>query len=148
MMAAFNVSLLNDFNYTETTHFIDPMEPRYRAKPIKSGEYVSTSSWGSGEFSEQGVKDKADFFSNLDAYSHAKNVEDALVDYWATKTDSSGSGSGSSTTSSSTKSSSTAASSTKDDKKSSSTTSSAAAATTTKDDKGGKGKGKRYVYEA
>jgi bilirubin oxidase len=33
MMAAFNVTALKDLGYDEKTHFIDPMEPQYRAKP-------------------------------------------------------------------------------------------------------------------
>jgi bilirubin oxidase len=51
IMAAFNVTMLNDFNYTETTHFIDPMESRYRATPIKNGEFTSIPSFGPGDFS-------------------------------------------------------------------------------------------------
>ncbi|KAL2070242.1 hypothetical protein VTL71DRAFT_13268 [Oculimacula yallundae] len=82
MMAAFNVTALNDFNYTETTHFIDPMEPRYRAKPIKSGEFAGTAVWGTGEFSLSGVKEKVDWFSNLDAYGSIDKVEIALEEYW------------------------------------------------------------------
>lgn len=87
-MAAFNVSVLNDFEYPETTHFIDPMEPRYRAKPILPGEFVGTGSWGTGEFSLAGVKDKGDWFSNLDAYTNVPEIEDALEAYWNTKTNS------------------------------------------------------------
>jgi hypothetical protein len=86
MMAAFNVSSLNDFNYTETTHFIDPMEPQYRAKPIKSGEFAGTGTWGTGEFSLAGVKDKGDWFSNLDAYDNVDEVEIALEEYWSRTT--------------------------------------------------------------
>lgn len=82
MMAAFNVTALNDFNYTETTHFIDPMEAQYRAKPIQSGQFTSVSTWGTGEFSETSVKAKGDWFSNLDAYSIADKVDLALEDYW------------------------------------------------------------------
>ncbi|KAH8646039.1 Cupredoxin [Tricladium varicosporioides] len=82
MMAAFNVSLLNDFNYTETTHFIDPMEPRYRATPIKAGEFATTSTWGKGEFSQAGVKAKGDWFSNLDAYTDVEKIDLALEEYW------------------------------------------------------------------
>jgi len=86
MMAAFNVSALNDFNYTETTHFIDPMEPQYRAKPIKPGEFAGTSNWGTGEFSLAGVKEKGDWFSNLDAYGNIDEVEVALEEYWGRTT--------------------------------------------------------------
>lgn len=82
MLAMFNVTFLSDFGYPETTHFIDPMEQSYRAKPIKSNEYVSTTEWGNGEFSEQGVHDKVDWFVSLDAYTHAKDIELALEEYW------------------------------------------------------------------
>jgi bilirubin oxidase len=86
MMGAFNVSLLNDFGYNETTHFIDPMEDRYRAVPIKSGEWNSVDSWGSGDFSYDGVKAKADWFVGLEAYENVDAIEDALIAYYATQT--------------------------------------------------------------
>lgn len=82
MMATFNISTLADFNYTETTHFIDPMEPRYRAKSIKDGEYASVDKWGKGDFSLQGVTDKVSWFASLDAYKSIDKVEAALEDYW------------------------------------------------------------------
>ncbi|PVH83779.1 hypothetical protein DL98DRAFT_585247 [Cadophora sp. DSE1049] len=82
MMAAFNVTSLNDFNYTETTHFIDPMEAQYRAKPIPAGQFTSVQTWGTGEFSEASVRAKGDWFSNLDAYSEVDKVDLALEDYW------------------------------------------------------------------
>lgn len=35
MMAAFNVTSLSDFGYSDKTKFLDPMEDRWRAQPIK-----------------------------------------------------------------------------------------------------------------
>jgi bilirubin oxidase len=90
-MGAFNVSLLNDFGYNETTHFIDPMEDRYRARPIKSGEFNSVDNWGVGEFSYDGVKAKADWFVGLEAYEKVDDIEDALIAYYATQTNVAGS---------------------------------------------------------
>jgi hypothetical protein len=86
MMAAFNVTSLNDFNYTETTKFTDPMEPRYRAKPIQNGEFVNVNTFGAGEFSLPTIQAKPDFFSNLDAYSQVEEVEVALEAYWGRTT--------------------------------------------------------------
>ena len=40
MLGAFNVTALADFGYTEKTHFIDPMEERYRAKPFQDGDFA------------------------------------------------------------------------------------------------------------
>ncbi|KAH7407358.1 Cupredoxin [Cadophora sp. MPI-SDFR-AT-0126] len=82
MMAAFNVTALNDFNYPETTHFIDPMEAQYRAKPIPAGQFTGVQTWGTGEFSEASVRAKGDWFSNLDAYSDVSKVDIALEEYW------------------------------------------------------------------
>lgn len=82
MLAMFNVTALSDFGYPETTHFINPMEIRYRAKPCKPDEYKNTTSWGNGEFSRQGVEDKLQWFVNLDAYKDMDNIELALEEYW------------------------------------------------------------------
>ncbi|CAI6337125.1 unnamed protein product [Periconia digitata] len=82
MLAAFNVTALPDLGYPETTHFIDPMEPRYRATDFSESDFQSRS----GVFSEQGIKDKLNFFIGLEAYSKVDEVESALVDYWSTHT--------------------------------------------------------------
>lgn len=82
MLAMFNVTTLADFNYTETTHFIDPMEEQYRAKPCKPGEFLSTTTWGTGEFSEAGVKDKLQWFVEKDGYKDMDKIELALEEYW------------------------------------------------------------------
>ncbi|ORY04865.1 Cupredoxin [Clohesyomyces aquaticus] len=82
MLAMFNVTFLADFGYPEKTHFIDPMEDRYRAKPCKTGEFQSVDTWGNGEFSLQGVTDKVNWFAGLEAYKDADKVELALEEYW------------------------------------------------------------------
>lgn len=74
MMAAFNVTQLADFGYPETTKFIDPMEPRWRAKPITPAD-----------FTDQAVQGRLAQFAALNAYSDVANVESALEAYWATK---------------------------------------------------------------
>jgi bilirubin oxidase len=79
MMAAFNVSSLGDWGYPETTHFIDPMEDKYRAKSFKKEDYEQRG----GDFGDNQVQKKLFDFYMMDAYSHADSVEEALVDYWA-----------------------------------------------------------------
>lgn len=71
MMAAFNVTSLKDFGYPETTKFIDPMDPRWRAKP-----YTPSAS------STAEVQKTLEMFSKLDAYRNAAQIEDALDRYW------------------------------------------------------------------
>ena len=78
MMAAFNVSSLGDWGYPETTHFIDPMEEKYRAKDFKNEDYDDRD----GDFEEEHVQKKLEDFYRMDAYSHVDTVEKALVDYW------------------------------------------------------------------
>lgn len=80
MLAAFNVTALSDFGYTETTRFIDPMEPRYRAVSFDDKEYSGRK----GPFSEIEIKKKLDFFIKLDAYNKVDEVEKALAEYWST----------------------------------------------------------------
>jgi bilirubin oxidase len=82
MLAMFNVTTLSDFGYPETTHFIDPMEQRYRATPSKPNEFKNTLEWGTGEFSLQGVTDKINWFVSLDAYKDIDKIELALEEYW------------------------------------------------------------------
>lgn len=71
-MGAFNVTALSDFNYPETTRFIDPMEPRFRAKPYNGFTVAEANS-------------ALEFFSSLNAYTDADGIENALDQYWAKK---------------------------------------------------------------
>jgi bilirubin oxidase len=73
MMGAFNVSVLQDFGYTEKTKFIDPMEPRWRSKPIVPED-----------FTDDAIQQKLALFSSLEAYEKVEEVESALAAYWAT----------------------------------------------------------------
>lgn len=75
MMAAFNVTALADFGYPETTHFVDPMEQRWRAKPEDPAK--STQTYIEGTLLPG--------FSALNAYSDAAGVEAALEAYWKGK---------------------------------------------------------------
>lgn len=78
MMAAFNVSSLGDWGYPETTHFIDPMEEKYRAKDFKNEDYDGRD----GNFESEHIQQKLLDFYMMDAYSHVDAVEKALVEYW------------------------------------------------------------------
>ncbi|KAF2466151.1 Cupredoxin [Lindgomyces ingoldianus] len=80
MLVAFNVSALSDLGYTDKTAFIDPMEPRYRAKPFVESEYQART----GVFSDAQISSKVDFFVGLDAYAHVEDAESALNRYWKT----------------------------------------------------------------
>lgn len=71
-MAAFNVTSLSDFGYPETTRFVDPMEPRFRAKPYR-------------QFSTTEVGDVLKSFSELSAYYDVEEIQDALDEYWASR---------------------------------------------------------------
>jgi bilirubin oxidase len=82
MLAAFNVTDLKDLGYTDKTHFIDPMEPRYQAKSFSDDDFAART----GDFSDQAIADKVAFFDSLDAYAHVEDAEAALVAYWNSKT--------------------------------------------------------------
>jgi bilirubin oxidase len=71
MMAAFNVSALADFGYPETTRFIDPMEERWRSRPITTQDD-----------SYQALYDKCALFESLEAYNDVGKLEDAIDDYY------------------------------------------------------------------
>ncbi|KAL1643179.1 hypothetical protein SLS61_009379 [Didymella pomorum] len=80
MLAAFNVTALADFGYNETTRFIDPMDPQYRAVSFNDDDYAKRN----GPFSESEIKKKLDWFVKLDAYNKVDEVEKALAEYWST----------------------------------------------------------------
>ncbi|KAF2218963.1 oxidase cueO precursor [Elsinoe ampelina] len=75
MMAAMNVTALEDLGYTEKTRFLDPMDPKYIAKPYTSS--VGTLA---------AINDKLAFFAGLEAYDNEKIIDDKLKSYWLTKT--------------------------------------------------------------
>ena len=74
MMAALNVTALQNFGYQEKTSFIDPMEARWRSKPINAAD-----------FEAQAIQSRLAEFSELDAYRNAREVEAALDDYRKTR---------------------------------------------------------------
>ncbi|KAF3045325.1 hypothetical protein E8E11_003189 [Didymella keratinophila] len=79
MLAAFNITALADFGYNETTRFVDPMNPQYRAGSFNDGDYSKRN----GPFSESEIKKKLDWFVKLDAYNKVDEVEKALAEYWS-----------------------------------------------------------------
>jgi bilirubin oxidase len=79
MMAAFNVTQLQDLGYTEVTDFFDPMDPRWRAVPFEATEYSAQT----GAFSTQAITDRIEELANQQPYSEREEVEQALEDYWA-----------------------------------------------------------------
>ncbi|KAK5738021.1 hypothetical protein LTR17_006264 [Elasticomyces elasticus] len=81
MMAAFNVSFLSDLGYSEKTHFLDPMDPTYRAKSFDDSDYTARS----GPYDDSTIQNRINDFTSLDAYKDVDKVEAALVDYWLTK---------------------------------------------------------------
>ena len=87
MLAAFNVTALQDFGYPETTRFIDPMESRYRAVGFTDGDFAGSGpTFGSGPFSKDEIESKVNWFISLNAYKDVEGVEAALKSYWATHT--------------------------------------------------------------
>lgn len=88
MLAAFNVTALQDFGYPETTRFIDPMESRYRAVSFQDGDFAGSAPnvFGTGPFSRDQIESKVNWFISLNAYKDVDGVEAALKSYWATHT--------------------------------------------------------------
>jgi bilirubin oxidase len=123
MMAAFNVTVLADLGYNDTTRFLDPMEPRYRAVSYPASDFAART----GAFSDSAINDKLNFFADLDAYAHEADADAALVSYWKTHVASVGS-----TLSTSTKSSSTVGSSSSSSKSSGTSSGKSSTSTTVK----------------
>lgn len=69
-MAAFNVTSLSNFGYPETTRLVDPMDPRFRAKPYRY-------------FSAAEVDDTLESFSRMSIYAEVEEIEETLDEYWA-----------------------------------------------------------------
>jgi bilirubin oxidase len=146
MMAALNVTALKDLGYDEKTHFIDPMEPQYRAKPFNDADFINRN----GDFSSDAIEAKVKFFQDLEAYKKVGEVESKLEEYWATRSTqttlltktSSGGGGSSSASQAATGSGSSSASASVASKAGSTLVTSASSAKstspTTSDDKGGK----------
>jgi bilirubin oxidase len=82
MMAALNVTALKDLGYDEKTSFIDPMEPKYRAKSFSKDDLENRG----GDFSDDAINKKCKQFQDMDAYKHANEAEEKLEEYWKTAT--------------------------------------------------------------
>src|SRR3978361_1594894 len=80
MMAAFNIESLKDLGYNDTTVFLDPMDPQYRAKSFSNQDLLARG----GDFKDDRIAEKCNYFLSLDAYKHAEDAEKALVNYWNT----------------------------------------------------------------
>ncbi|KPM45970.1 Bilirubin oxidase [Neonectria ditissima] len=80
MMAAFNVTSLEDFGYNDTK-FLDPMQKEWRAKP-----YVLADVKGrTGPFSDDAIVETVESLARANPYGDVDSVEKALKDYWASK---------------------------------------------------------------
>ncbi|KAK6859908.1 hypothetical protein PG995_003544 [Apiospora arundinis] len=73
MMAAFNVSFLADLGYNET-HYLDPMDPEYRAKPVRPEA-----------FTDEAIRSRIQFMASFQPYNKVDETEAVLSAYWATK---------------------------------------------------------------
>ena len=67
MMDAFNVTQIADLGYNET-EFNDPMEARWRAKPVDSAD-----------FTPEAITDTVQYMASLKPYSDWQEVEEKLV---------------------------------------------------------------------
>ncbi|KAK1534811.1 bilirubin oxidase [Colletotrichum costaricense] len=74
MMAAFNVTKLEDLGYDEEA-FADPMQLEWRSK----NENSAASSWDA-------IKSRVEYMAKLQPYNNEQEVESRLDAYWATKT--------------------------------------------------------------
>ncbi|KAI9147483.1 Bilirubin oxidase [Paramyrothecium foliicola] len=70
MMAAFNVTVLPDYGYNETT-YLDPMEEEWRAKPFDLTDFTAQS----GPFSEDTITERVQFMASFQPY-----LDDSTVD--------------------------------------------------------------------
>ncbi|KAH7136170.1 Cupredoxin [Dendryphion nanum] len=74
MMAAFDVTQLPNFGYTETTDYADPMDTRWRAKSYTQGDFVGRT----GPFTQQAITNAVTTMAQQQPYSELEQVEAAL----------------------------------------------------------------------
>jgi bilirubin oxidase len=79
MMAAFNVTQLQELGYNETSDFSDPMDPRWRARPFTQSDWTSMS----GPFTSSTVSSRVQEIARQQPYSEQPQVEAALAAAWA-----------------------------------------------------------------
>ncbi|KAI1259278.1 Cupredoxin [Xylariaceae sp. FL1019] len=81
MMAAFNVTMLQNFGYNETTDFSDPEDPRWAAEPYDLADFRASA----GIFSPEAVTEKVQRLALEQPYSELPQVEAALDEFWEGK---------------------------------------------------------------
>ncbi|KAI0022963.1 Cupredoxin [Xylariomycetidae sp. FL0641] len=79
MMAAFNVTRLQDFGYDEVTDFGDPEDPRWSARPYALADFRA----GTGPFAPAAVEARVQEMARQQPYSELGAVEAALDAFWA-----------------------------------------------------------------
>ncbi|KAJ1322939.1 bilirubin oxidase [Microdochium nivale] len=75
MMAAFNVTAVANFGYSETTDFSDPMDQRWRAVPFARSDFTART----GPFTDQAIIAKIEQLAREQPYSELDEVEAALA---------------------------------------------------------------------
>ncbi|KAI0401029.1 Cupredoxin [Xylaria palmicola] len=81
MMAAFNVTMLQNFGYNETTDFSDPEDARWDAEPFVLADFRA----GTGIFAPAAVKAKIEALAREQPYSELDAVDAALDAFWEGK---------------------------------------------------------------
>jgi bilirubin oxidase len=79
MMAAFNVTQLQELGYNEKTDFSDPEDPRWSAVPFVQADWTAKS----GPFTAQAVGARVREIALQQPYSEQAQVEAALAAAWA-----------------------------------------------------------------
>ena len=78
MMAAFNVTALQNFGYNETTDFTDPMDARWRARPYNRADFKART----GIFTDEAITEAIQTLAREQPYSELDQVDKSLKDYW------------------------------------------------------------------
>ncbi|RWA06493.1 hypothetical protein EKO27_g8612 [Xylaria grammica] len=81
MMAAFNVTMLQNFGYNETTDFSDPEDDRWDAEPFVLNDFRASS----GIFTPEAIQAKVELLALQQPYSELDAVEAALDAFWEGK---------------------------------------------------------------
>jgi bilirubin oxidase len=79
MMAAFNVTQLQELGYNEKTDFSDPEDPRWSAVPFVQADWTAKT----GPFTSQAVNARVREIALQQPYSEQAQVEAALAAAWA-----------------------------------------------------------------
>lgn len=79
MMAAFNVTQLENFGYDEATDFSDPEDPRWAARPFTQSDFQNRA----GPFTQQAISNRVTEIALQKPYSELPQVEAALEEAWS-----------------------------------------------------------------